>query len=91
MAYFGSVALGQHDVECNAIRPGDSARLVSLTGRVLGEQDMTRAESQCSPSLQFNLAFAGQCHDELPARRGVPVERVSRCGSSELQAGDRPG
>jgi hypothetical protein len=38
-----------------------------LTGGVFSEQDVSWSQPDLSSSLELDLAFAAQCHNELPA------------------------
>jgi WD40-like Beta Propeller Repeat len=81
----------EHDVEGDAVCSRNSARLVSLSCRVLGQEDMPWAESHLAPTLELDLAFTAQGHHDLPARRRMPVEIVGGRRVPELHArhGDR--
>jgi hypothetical protein len=45
----------------------DCVHCVPLASGVFSEQDVPWSQSYLSSSLELNLAFAAQCHDELSA------------------------
>ena len=59
--------VGKTNVESDPVLQSDSARDVPLASGVFSEQDVPWSQSYLSPSLELNLAFAAQCHDELSA------------------------
>src|SRR5262245_59203596 len=60
---------GQRDIDRDAIGSLDGARLVSLTGRVFGQQDMSRTESHRLATFELDLAFTPERDHELTAWR----------------------
>src|SRR5437762_7710873 len=57
---------------------------VTLTGRVLGQQDRTGPEHPLGAVAHLDLHGTSQIHDELPSRRGVEVELVLTGDGTEL-------
>ena len=79
-------AVGQPDIERDPILALDRARLVTLAGGVLRQQDVSGTEAQLASAFELNLALAGKRDHQLTARRVVPVERVGLVGTPHLQA-----
>src|SRR5262249_47778308 len=78
-------AVGKRDEEREAILCADRARDVTLTCRVLGQQDVPGTKPKFSSALELDFALAAQRDDELASRSGVPIEVVVLVGSTELE------
>src|SRR5439155_7292836 len=59
--------VGKSNVERDPVVRSDRARDMPLASGVFSEQDVSWSQSDLSSSLELNLAFASQCHDELSA------------------------
>src|SRR5262245_48280623 len=81
-----SLSIGKRDEQRDAVLAADAARDVPFAGHVLGEQDVSRPERNLPAALQLDLALTAQRDHVLPARRWMPVLKVVRRLTAELQS-----
>jgi hypothetical protein len=62
---------------------------MALTGEILGQHGLARAETVHRTVAQTYLHLAFQRNDELAAGRAVPIAKVARINPAEYDSGGR--